>query len=399
MKSLLVLAALLLPAVVRADDLEFVTRSSTGKEFTGQLLRLENWSLQHGKGIGRRFAPGEWFSLRQVNQPLPELPTDEHLILANGDRIPFNNLRLDDEQLFLEHSALAEGKPTAIPLSSVAIIWRQPPDGIVSAERLRHRLLRGKRSRDVLLLRNGDTTEGTLQTINAGQVQLEVNKKIVPIRWAQVAAISLSTELLDQLSLKQRYARVTLTEARGRFTLASVASDGEKLTGKTSFGTAFQSKLEQVAGLEVFGEEFSTFADLKISKFEYFPFLDERWNWSANCNVMGTDLRVGESSYDRGLSLHAHSKLTYLLDGKYQVFEALVGLDSREGRLGQVRLQLLLDGKPVELENHSALTLANSPRRLRVELGKAKELTLEVQAEGRAPIGAVVNWVEERFIR
>jgi hypothetical protein len=385
--------------LLAADAPPFVARAADGKEFVGPLLRIDAWELRHGKGEGRRLAAGDWLSLRRADLPLPDFPTDEHLVLGNGDRFPVTGLRLDDEKLHFRHDALAGGKETSLPLSTAAMVWRLPPQGVVSAEKLRHRLLRAKRSKDVVLLRNGDAVEGTLLSIKGGRAALEINNKPVPVLWEQVSAIALSTELLERQPAKGARARVALAGAGGRLTLVSASSDGESLTGRTAFGAALRVPLEQVAGLDYFSDNVVSLSDLKPAKYEYSPYLDARWPLGVDSTAAGGDLRVGGAAYDRGVGLHAGGRVSYALGGAYRTFEALVGLDDRDGRLGRAKVRVLVDGRPAEAGTKGVLTHAGGPLALRVDVSGAKELTLEVRPADRGPVQGVVNWANARLLR
>src|SRR5687767_3789625 len=114
---------------VRAEEPAFVARTAAGKEFTGPLARLDaDWALEVGKGARRKVAAGELIELRQQGVAPPELPSEEHLILATGDRVPFKSLRLDDEKVIIKHPDLGGDDEVAVPLSSVLLVWRMGPD-------------------------------------------------------------------------------------------------------------------------------------------------------------------------------------------------------------------------------------------------------------------------------
>src|SRR5262249_10911312 len=151
------------------------------------------WAVEIGKGLRHRLRAGDLLSLRREGSALPAFPTDEHLVLANGDRVPAQGLHLDDEKLSFRHKDLGGGKEVSLPLSTVALLLRLPPDGTASPAKLRRRLLAGKRAKDLVLLRNGDTIEGTLHAIKGGKLTIEVNKKTVAAPWPQVAAVAMST--------------------------------------------------------------------------------------------------------------------------------------------------------------------------------------------------------------
>jgi hypothetical protein len=402
---LLAILALLAAAGARADDPVFVARTVAGKEVRGPIARLDSdWSLEVGTKVRRKIAAGELVGLRQVGVSLPSLPTDEHLVLAGGDRLPFRSLRLDDEKLYFRHPDIEGGGEASLPLSAVVLIWRMAPDRVVLPERWRRQLLHGRRPRDRVHLRNGDSIEGTLNAVGGADVEIEVGKKNVKARWAQVAAIALSSELADRPRPPAGLvAHVVLTTTErspgGRLTIASPSLVKGELRGKTSFGAILRVPLERIASLEMAGGKVAPLAAQKPSGFEYLPYLDEKWSWSSNQNVTGRDLRVGGSSYDRGIGTHAHSRLTYRLGGAYRRFEALVGLDDLDGRRGRVRIAVEVDGKAVDLGKKGELSQETGPWRLRVPVEGAKEMTLVVSCGDNGPVEAVVNWVEARLVK
>ncbi len=385
----------------RSKEPVFVLQGADGKDTPGPLVKLAGWSPQ--VGAAPRLTPAAWLSLRQAGKSLPEFPADEHLILGNGDRVPARDVRLEDEKLFFRHKDLGGGAEVSVPLSAVVVVWRMAPDGTASPEALRRRLLQANRARDVVLLRNGDTLEGTLQAIKGGQVEVEVNKKTVTARWPQVAAVALSSELLDHRPSKGTFARVVLAEGDGspggRLTLAEASSEGKWLVGKTTFSAGLSVPLARVLLLERGGEDVVDLAGLKPSKYEYSPYLDEKWSWSPDVTVTGRDLRLGGSVYARGVGMHAPSRLTYALGGAYRRVVAEAGLDDRGGKEGRVRLRVLIDGKAAELTKKEIWAHADGVLRVSVDVTGAKELTLDVQGGPDGPVQAVVDWASPRLVK
>jgi hypothetical protein len=170
------------------------------------------------------------------------------------------------------------------------------------------------------------------------------------------------------------------------------------LRGKTTFGAALKVSLSRVAALDFFGGRAVPLSDLKPSKYEYRPFLDERWPWSADSSVTGRDLRVGGATYEKGVGMHTHSRLTYRLGGAYARFEALVGLDDVDGRGGAARVRVLGDGKPLTT-GKGELTHASGPLVVSVKVEGVQELTLEAAWGDDGPVRGAVNWVEARLVR
>jgi hypothetical protein len=400
---ILLIGSILFVTTARADSPIFLARTVGGKEVRGPVVKFDGWALEIGKGARRRFAEDELLSLAQAGMALPELPTDDQLLLANGDRIPVKELHLRDEKLFFRHKDLGNDKEVSISLSAVSLIWRLSPDGVVSPEQLRNRLLRTTRSRDLILLRNGDTIEGTLHGLKDGTVEIEVNKKLASARWNQVAALAMSSELLDRLRPKGRHARIILAATNGspggRLTLTALSADDQALEGKTVFGATLRVPLERIVAVEMGGENIVHLKDLKLSKYEYVAYLDEKWGWSSDMNVHGRDLRIAGSVWERGISMHATSRLTYSLNGEYRRLDCVVGLDDRDGKKGRVKARILVDGKAIALTRSDILTHADGAIRVNVDVKGAKELTLEVLAAERGPVQGVVNWANARLVK
>src|SRR4051812_16097791 len=100
--TLILLLGLVSPLL--AEPPTFIARTVTGKEYRGPLVKLDDsWSVEVGKGVRKRVSGDELLSLSQQGVKLPSFPTDEHLLLANGDRVPARDLRLDDEKLHFRH--------------------------------------------------------------------------------------------------------------------------------------------------------------------------------------------------------------------------------------------------------------------------------------------------------
>src|SRR6185437_2649323 len=116
----------------------FAVRTVPGNIVTGAWRELSSdWSVRLGKGDGTRVAGANVLSVRRLDVPLPPLPMDFHLILANGDRVPFRSLRLVEETLHFRHDNLAEGKEASLPLAAVSVLWRDAPEKTLDAEKLR----------------------------------------------------------------------------------------------------------------------------------------------------------------------------------------------------------------------------------------------------------------------
>jgi hypothetical protein len=398
---------LLLSCVISASAGEpakpprFAVRTAQGTPVEGPWHTLQaDWSARVGDGDGTRIAGADVLGVRRVDVPLPPLPMDYHLVLANGDRVPFQKLRLVEETIHFRHANLAAGKEAALPLAAVAVLWRMAPDKTLDAEKLRRRLTIEKRTRDTVCLRNGDIVAGVLVELDEQTVVVKVDQRRVSVKTPQVAYIAFNTELADTLRPRGTYARLILLGDQpgrgGRLTLTSATADAATLTGTTVFGARLRVPLRDIAALDLHTPHSVYLSDLKESKYIFAPFLDAAWPFSVDGNVAEHDLRLAGSTYDKGIGMHSHSRLTYRLSGAYRRFEALVGLDDNDGRLGDVRIRVLADGEPL-LDR--ALTSRNGAVPVNLSMEGVHELTLEVDFGRDGDVQDVVNWVEARLVK
>lgn len=379
----------------------FAARTVGGEVVQGAWRELKrDWSVRVGAGEGVSIAGANVLTVRRVDVPLPPLPMDNFLLLANGDYLPFDKLQLTGEKLQLTHTSLESGKETAVPLSAVSVLWWTAPDKTLDAERLRRRLAAGTRSRDTVCLRNGDILAGVLIGLDEKTIEVEVEKKRVKVETPQVAYIAFNTELADVPRPKGVYGRLVLSGGKGRGGRISLASasctDGGTLTGTTVFGARVRVPLRDIAALDLYQGRAVYLSDLKPGKYEYWPYLDAAWSFGVDANVAEHDLMLGGSTYDKGIGLHSRSRLSYRLSGAYQRFEAQVGLDERDGRKGRVRIRVRADG---EIVVDRALTAQNGAVPISVKIRGVRELTLEVDFGAGADVQDVVNWVDARLVK
>ncbi len=89
-----------------------------------------------------------------------------------------------------------------------------------------------------------------------------------------------------------------------------------------------------------------------------------------NTNVLGEPIKIGGKSYREGIGMHAEGQATYRLkQGKYKKFEAIVGLDGKEGRNGQavakvyINEKLVFDSGPLNKNKPSQKVATDIPKK------------------------------------
>jgi hypothetical protein len=369
----------------------FTIDTASGKPVAGPLRELgPGWAVRLADA---RIEDADVVALRRDGVPLPAGPAGEHVVFANGDRLPGRIEALAGERLGFR---LGQQR-LQLPLSGLAVLWLATPDG-AEPDRLLRRLATEPRTRDVLLLRNGDRVEGVVTGLDGNAVRLDVNRKELTVERGKVAVVALNTELTTTLRPKTAYGRLILRDGT-RLSLASATSqDGKTLTGETLFKAAVSFPVADIVALAIQGGPAVYLSELKAKKFEHTPYLGVPWPYVVDGSVDRRDLRVGGSSFDRGIGMHTASRLTYDLAGRYRRFEALVGVDDRSGKGGSTRIRVLLDGRPVGLGDRE-LTVRTGPLPVRVDVSGAKELTLVAEFGSRGGVEGHVDWADARLIK
>jgi hypothetical protein len=374
-----------------AEPPNFTLDTASGKPLAGPLRELgAGWSVRLGDA---RAEGADVVALRQDGVALPPRPVGEHVVFANGDRLPGAVEALDGERLRFRMGKQA----LSLPLSALSVLWLAAPDG-AEPDRLLRRLAAEARTRDTVLLRNGDAVEGVVTGLDARGLRLEVNRKELTVERGKVAVVALNTELTTPLTPKGAYARLVLRDG-GRLSLASAAcADGRTLTGETLFKAAVSFPVEDVVALSVQGGPAVYLSELKARSFEHVPYLGVAWPYVLDGSAGRRDLRLGGSTFDRGVGMHTESRLTYDLAGGYRRFEALVGLDDKTGKGGSARVRVLVDGRSKDVGN-GPLTPRNGPVTVRVDVTGAKELTLVAEFGERGGVQGHVNWADARLVK
>jgi hypothetical protein len=377
----------------------FTLHAADGAFLEGPLEGIkEDWSVSLGGDKGKLVPGADVLSLRRRNAVLPPAPAQEHVVLANGDRIAGKLLQTGNDGARVQ-AELGMSQEIRIPSTSILVWWLTVPDGVSDADLFRRRLVTERRRRDVALLRNGDRVEGTLLGVDGNGARLKTGAgKDVAIGRDKLAALALNTVLARGARRGAAYGRVILANG-SRVSLLSAHTSNQLLIGKTVFGAEVTISVAQLAALSLHQGRAVYLSDLKPLRYEHIPYLGLAWPYTIDASVAGRDLSVGGSVYDKGIGMHSESRLAYDLGGAYRSFESLVGLDDQTGREGSAVIEVLVDGKPQTLGEPKEITLQGGPRLIQVNITGAKELTLVVKFARRGDVQAHVDWADAKLIK
>ncbi len=403
MLALSVGAILAVPAAradERPDRPTFALHLVNGTDHTGRLEAIGppgTFAVRETKTFEAPVDDVLW--LRRPGVPVPAPPLGRQLVFANGDRLAIRGARMAGEVLHARTGALAGGE-IPVPLSAVGLVWFALPHASEREEPVLRRLAGTGRKRDRLLLRNGDALEGMVTALDTDrEVTVRTTDRDVPVAAAAAAALALSSDLASAPPLPGAHARMVVQDG-SRITVASCRLDGPVVKAQTSWGREVAVPLEKLVSLEVVGGRGVSLSDLPSRRYEFTPYLPgDLWPFARDTTLRGNPLRLAGDVYDKGIAMHAASRLEFDLGRQYRTFEAVVGLDDDAGKEGTARVNVLVDGRNSLPEEGPDLSAATGARRLRLDVTGAGTLTLTVDFGRRGGVQAHVDWCDARLIR
>jgi hypothetical protein len=399
------------PAAPVDDQLLFIMESAAEKSQIGRIVSLApDFTLILQTGSSESSIPGV-LRLRRRNHPLPPPPTGPQLITGLGDRIAgalvggdANNLKFLPK--FLDRGGVHKAETAwKAPLSCAAVLWLTPTPADTPADPSRYAWLAGSRNRDLVRFRNGDLARGTISGVAGDGAEAQFlfrpdQGSERKLNSEEVSAVAFNPALTRTRKPKGPYVRVVLADS-SRIHLTAPTIAGDRLTGATLFGEKAAIPLKDVLSLDVLLGRSVSLTDLKPHSVEQTGYLGVVWPWTADRSVRGTPLRVstadGESTFDQGIGTHPRTVLTFDLSGKYQRFEALVGMDPSAPIRGRAKVQIRVDGKERNITGLAELDSGNAVP-VELDVRGAKELTLATDFSSAGGVGADVNWCDARLI-
>jgi hypothetical protein len=116
-----------------------------------------------------------------------------------------------------------------------------------------------------------------------------------------------------------------------------------------------------------------------------------------NRNFNGGGLSIGGSHFEKGIGMPTNSEIEYELNGTYENFSAMVGIDDEHNNLESVvEFSVLGDGK--ELWKSGGLKKADGGKAVKVDVKNVRRLMLRVRREGEG--GRVhADWVDAKLVK
>jgi hypothetical protein len=313
--------------------------------------------------------------------------------LSDGSLIIADSVTIADQQATI---AWEYGKLT-VPLEQVGGIVFVPlsagPDGKLKPEPdFAQAIARRNRTADRLLAIDGErltAIDGLLESLDDEQAVFVWRDKARKIKRKKVYGMVLAARAADD---------------REGWCLAHL-SDGSQVWGKQPAlddkqftvarpGATITVPRAAVRHIDVRSRWLAFVSDLEPTQVEAEPLFTFA-GWRADESILGRPLKLGGKAYEKGIGTHAPCRLTYALSGDHDVFAATVGIDDQTFGRGDCVMQVLLDGK---VAWEARIKGGDAPRRVRVPLGEAKQITLAVEIGEDLDLSDHANWADARLV-
>jgi hypothetical protein len=327
-------------------------RTLAGMTLTGDIVKLSEKEVVVKTAEGEVATPITQvltIDLGPANNLLPANAKYRDVELMDGTVLHCGDVQFKGKEVKLTTVA---GQEVKAPLAALRYYIGDAHDAKIM-QSVRERFLTKRRTHDILIAKTADGQlnglEGTLgdaddkgETI---EFELTGSGKKVQLALTRVQGMVFSRTIRGDLP----EAVCKLTDNHKNTVVASgLALTPTGLTVTTPYGAKIDYTTSMVARLDFSTGKLTFLSDLEPSKVVETNNLDRVEHYRKDQNLDGEKIRLGGEKYDKGLSLHAYTELEYKLDGEYEFFQAVIGVDDLVGGAdGHTIVRLEGDGKEI----------------------------------------------------
>ncbi|MCC7171181.1 MAG: NPCBM/NEW2 domain-containing protein [Planctomycetes bacterium] len=335
-----VFGVVLLGSIVAEPAFSEVTvRSVDGRRLTAEAVALA------GKDA-LRLTGGEAVTLPltdvvsvEFSAPRERASAAWDVVLVDGSRLVGALAAADEDEVAIETT---EFGVLRLPLDLVGSVSR---GGAAIAARSDDEL-------DHVTRKSGDALSGTVTSVGAAGVRVDGDLGAVTLALDDVERVVIAH--VDESAPFQPALAVALVAVGGSELRADLLGlDRTRVEVATVFARSLSIALEHVVALRLGAARAEYLSDLTptaVSQAPYFGGADDfLFPWQRDRSVTGAQLVVGGRTFTKGLGLHARTRLTYALDGRYERLEAVVGVSDEVLALdakGSIEFRFVVDGTP-----------------------------------------------------
>ena len=393
MKHLLAVLPLLLVARPAPVEIRVLVESPDGEVSERRLTEFETRGLRSSGAAWVRFS----------GAPVEDLDVEPderaEISLVGGDVLRGRIADGRDEEVVLSLLGRVEVPISIEVMRSIVFPERLPLAGMAALE--------APTEGDRLYRRIGDNLDridGAVERFDEGGVVFDSVLGSRAFLWREIGALFVETfdEGADETDC-ERVVCDLVDGSRLRGALEVIDRRGVRLRGPGGEVIALPTELVSEVSLDDGSVAF--LSDMTPSGAdEGSPFGDDlgmTWPHRMDRSVMGPPLTVGGRTFSRGIGVHAPSRLTFDLGGRWSELRGFVGIDDQVMRLparGSVIFRIQVDG---ELAWESKIVRGGLPPRSfpDIDLTGANELTLECDMATELAIADRADWLRMVLVK
>jgi len=169
----------------------------------------------------------------------------------------------------------------------------------------------------------------------------------------------------------------------------------ERITKETIEGGGTAVFRKDVTRLEFLGDHVGHLSDMDPIDVKQRALFGEPPPWQRDRMALGGPLRMGGATYARGLGTQSHTRLEFVLAGRWSSFFVRCGIDDVAGREADALFRITGDGKVLrEVRRRHG----DAPAEILVDVSGVDRLVLEA-LPGESYISDFCDWADARVFR
>lgn len=372
-------------------------RTIHGDTIEGRLVVDDGGTVSIG---GRSLPFADVASFERNGDQGKSAATEHRVWLRSGQQIPATALR---------GRPAADGKPgalcvtmpcgleVAIPMSAVAAVRHggsaRPEPVLFAADRKDP-----PANEDVLYVQKDDKATRSIVTIGSlleDRVDFVLRGKSYdfPLTGVTAMVFGKNTGFAPD---RQPAPRTSVEFVTGERLEGRLLSVGDTMRFRIDEGDIVEVQPRLLRRLRIASDRLIWLSDLQPTV-EQTPAFDRVWPWQNDRSPVGSGIVIGGRSFERGIGLVPRTRLTYDLGGRFDVFEASIGVDDCGGPLAHAVFRVLVDDALVMESQPKTLGMPAEP--IRIELNKGKRLAIEVDFGKNYDLGDFCAFADARVVQ
>jgi hypothetical protein len=324
---------------IRADEL----RTLGGKTISGDVTAISDTEITITSDTGPVSTPLSQVLALEARATKPIPPS-----------VKYSDVRLLDDSILHCKSVAFKGNDAELTLLSGTVVklpvnflvWMLHDAGNAALRKKFDDLLVQKSKRDrIVILRSDELNalEGTFGDVDAAGAKIQFRRDGDEAIGIVLDRLQGLVFYRSEVSAAQPLCR--FYDVTGSVLVATklALADPDQYELTTSFGAKVALKRDQLAKLDFNIGKLTFLSDLEPAKVVERSGIGLVTHYRKNANLDGEPI-LFERQHSKGLSLHAHTELSYNLAGKYKDFKARLGVDVRTGSDSQALVTIYCDG-------------------------------------------------------